>query len=233
MPLLAGLFLAACGPAPSAYLAQPGLTVTGNGSVNLTPDVATVNLGIQTQDTRVAQAVSLNNTIADQVLEAIAALGVEEGDVHTTYFSVWSQPVYDEFGTPTGESTYFSDNTVTITVRQVDQLGEILQQAVDAGANTIHGVTFTVADPSAAQTRARDEAMADAQAKAEQMAAAAGATLGDAISISTSVYLPPVPYYYQRALGGGGEGLGGGGGPPVSAGSYEVQVDVTVVYDLR
>jgi hypothetical protein len=223
------LILAACASAPDAYRANPGLTVIGTGSVKLTPDIATVNLGIQTQNRNVGQAVAQNSTIAARVLEAIGALGVDPADIQTTYFSVWGQPVYDDFGNPTGESTYFADNTVTVTVRQVDRLGEILQEAVDAGANTIHGVTFNVSDPSQAQEEARDSAMADARAKAEQMAAGAGATLGEPMSISTSISLPPVPYYpaYYGLGGGGGEG------PPVSTGSYEVQVQVTVTYAIR
>lgn len=228
--LLATLALSGCAAQTPDYI-QPGITVTGTGSTKVTPDVATVTLGVQSQNERISLAVADNNRRSMLVRQAVLELGVVEGDIRTTYFSVWSQPRYDEFGTLTGETTYFVDNSVLVTVRDVAKLGEILQAAVEAGSNSIQGISFHIEDPTEAEDEARAEAIADAQAKAQELATAAGAQLGEVISISTSVYVPlPFQAYAQGMRGGAG---GGGEGPPVSAGTYEVQVQITMNYELR
>jgi uncharacterized protein YggE len=229
--LLATLLLASCAPQSPSYV-TPGLTVTGTGSVKVPPDLATVTVGVQTQNAQISTAVEDNNRRADRVRQAVLEMGVAEGDIRTTNFSVWSQPGYDEFGTLTDESTYYVDNSVLVTVRDVSQLGALLQAAIDAGANSIQGVSFHVEDPAAAEDQARQEAVSDAQAKAQQLAAAAGAQLGEVTSISTTVYFPFGGPVYERAA----FGLGGGGGAPdlpVATGSYEVQVQITVTYAIR
>lgn len=231
IPLLALLFVVACAPAPANYLV-PGLTVTGMGSVKVTPDIATVTMGVQSQHAQIATAVADNNRRSARVQEAVVGQGVELGDIRSTNFSVWSQPRYDEFGLVTGESTFFVDNIILVTVRDVAKLGEILQAAVDAGSNSIQGINFTVADRSAAETEARDKAVLDARVRAEQLAAASGSQLGAVTSINTSVYFPqPQPFYY------GGMGMGGGGGegaaPTISSGAYEVSVQVTISYEIK
>jgi len=228
--LLATLALSGCAAQAPDYI-QPGITVTGTGSTKVTPDVATVTLGVQSQNERISLAVADNNRRSALVQQAVVEMGVAEGDIRTTYFSVWSQPRYDEFGILTGETTYFVDNTVLVTVRDVAKLGEILQSAIDAGSNSIQGISFHVEDSTEAEDQARAEAIADAQAKAQELADAAGAQLGEVITINTSVYIPYPMEAYARA----GFGMGGGGGeaPPVSLGTYEVQVQITMTYDLR
>lgn len=227
--LLATLALAGCAAQPGDKMPS-GITVTGTGSTKVTPDVATVTLGVQSQNERISLAVADNNRRAALVRQAVVEIGVAEGDIRTTYFSVWSQPRYDEFGTLTGETTYFVDNSVLVTVRDVAKLGEILQAAIGAGSNSIQGISFHVEDPTEAEDEARAEAIADAQARAQELATAAGAQLGEVTSISTSVYFPvPLQAYAMR----GGAGGGGGEGPPVSVGTYEVQVQITVTYAIR
>lgn len=228
--LLATLALSGCAAQTPDYI-QPGITVTGTGSTKVTPDVATVTLGVQSQNERISLAVADNNRRSMLVRQAVLELGVVEGDIRTTYFSVWSQPRYDEFGALTGETTFFVDNSVLVTVRDVAKLGEILQAAVEAGSNSIQGISFHIEDPTEAEDEARAEAIADAQAKAQELATAAGAQLGEVTSISTSVYVPlPFQAYAQGMRGGAG---GGGEGPPVSVGTYEVQVQITMNYELR
>ncbi|MEW6566573.1 MAG: SIMPL domain-containing protein [Chloroflexota bacterium] len=218
---LLSLVLAGCGAAAPAQ--QRSLAVTGTGKVEVAPDIVTVNLGVQTTGEDIAQVVADNNRRAERVKQAVIALGVAEDDVRTISFYVSPQPQYDENGNPTGVTIYWVDNTVTVTLRQIDQLGRLLQAAVDAGANSIQGVSFSVDDPSSAEDQARQLAMEDARARAEMLAQAAGAALGDPISISTSVSVP-APYV---------AGIGGGGGVPVSPGMAEVQVQVYVTYELE
>ena len=224
--LFSAVVLAGCSLLPGGSTERT-VSVTGTGSVSLPPDIVVVNIGVQTQGDNVAQAVAENNRRAQQVTEAILAAGVAEEDVRTTYFSVSPQQQYDPQGMPTGAVTYWVDNTVTATLRQVDQLGGLLEAALGAGANSINNVQYGVDDTSEAELEARQQAMDDARQRAELLAAAAGATLGEPISISTSA--TGTDFAAASAVGG----IGGGAGVPVSAGSTEVQVQVYIVYSLR
>jgi hypothetical protein len=192
------------------------------------PDVVTVNLGVQTRNADVQRAVAENNRIASAIMDAARQVGVADADMQTAYFSVYPQSEYDQFGVLTDEVTYFVDNNLSVRLRDVSRLSELLQNAVDAGATNIYGVSFAIADTSAAEAEARAEAMADAQARATQIAGDAGLTLGEPITISTGITLPQ-PYFYGAAA----YGMGGGGGPPVSTGTNTVTVNVTVSYAVR
>lgn len=204
------------------------ITVPGEGEVQVAPDVVTVNLGVQTRNADVQQAVAENNRIASAIMEAARQVGVADSDMQTAYFTVYPQSAYDQFGGLTDQVTYFVDNNLTVRLRDVSKLSELLQGAVDAGATTIYGVTFAIADTSAAEAEARTEAMADAQARAAQIAGDAGLTLGEPMSITTGVTLPEPVYYSGLA-----SGMGGGGGPPVSTGTNTVTANVTVSYAVR
>jgi uncharacterized protein YggE len=204
------------------------ITVPGEGSVQVAPDVVTVNLGVQTRNADVQRAVAENNRIAAAIMEAARAVGVADSDMQTAYFTVYPQPEYDQFGALTEEVTYFVDNNLSVRLRDVSRLSDLLQGAVDAGATNIYGVAFAIADTSAAEEQARAEAMDDAQARAEQIAADGGLTLGEPIVISTGVIVPPPVFY-----GEGAYGMGGGGGPPVSAGTNTVTANVSVSYAIR
>jgi hypothetical protein len=213
-------------------VARPGtersITVPGEGLVQVAPDVVTVNLGVQTRNADVQRAVSENNRIASAIMDAARMVGVAEADMQTAYFTVYPQSDYDQFGVLTDQVTYFVDNNLSVRLRDVAKLSELLQNAVDAGATNIYGVTFAIADTSAAETEARAKAIADAQARAALIAVNAGLTLGEPLTISTGVTYPEQFYYGAPAYG-----MGGGGGPPVSTGMNTVTVNVTVSYAVR
>jgi uncharacterized protein len=224
--ILAGLLLVGCSPAVDSAVV-PTLSTSGTGIVNVTPDMVTVNLGVQTQDPSVSRAVSENNAAAQAVIDAAGLVGLAASDIQSTYFSVWSQPMYDEFGNPTEDVTYTVDHTLTVKLRDTSKLGDLLQAAIKAGANTVQGVTFGLQDPTPAQDQARDQAMQDGQARAQLLASSAGVTLGKLKSVSTSTYTPPMYGVYAEGLGGGG------GGVPTAPGTQEVQVQVTLVYEIQ
>ena len=167
--LCSAVVLAGCGAA-SGGSAERTVSVTGTGSVSLPPDIVVVNIGVQTQGDNVAQAVAENNRLAQQVTDEILAAGLAPEDVRTTYFSVSPQQQYDPQGNPTGAVSYWVDNTVTAKLRQVDQLGSLLEAALGAGATSINGVTFGVNDTSEAEVQARSRGIAHpARASAERV----------------------------------------------------------------
>ena len=223
--LLTAVLVGGCAGTPGT---ERSITVPGEGKIQVAPDVVTVNLGIQTHNADVQAAVAENNRTAAAIMAAARNAGVGDADLQTAYFTVYPQSVYDQFGALTDQIAYYVDNNLSVRLRDVSRLSELLQSAVDAGASNIYGVTFSIADTSAAEDQARSLAMSDALARAAQIAAASGLVLGDPITISTGVVLPQPIYYGQPAYG-----MGGGGGPPVSTGTNTVTSDVTVTYAVR
>lgn len=228
--LLLSLVLGACSGLSGSGVTRT-LSVTGTGTVTLAPDIVTVSLGVQTQGEDVARTVADNNRRLERVIAAAVEAGLASEDIRTTYFSVSPQQQYDPQGMPTGAVTYWVDNTLTVILRQPETLGSLLQAVLVAGANTIQGVSYGVDDTRQAESEARDEAMEDARERAELLAGAAGAALGDPLSISTVSAGPA--YGASYGLGGIGGGAEAAVAVPVSPGSTQVQVQVYVVYELK
>src|SRR3990172_4050975 len=219
--------LSACSAAGGGA-GQRTVSVTGTGTARLTPDIVVITLGVQTEDEQVAKAVQDNNAMASGVIEAVKAAGVAPADIQTSDFSVSSQSKFDPLGNPTGEVSYFVSNTLTFTLRDIPKLGDLLQAALENGANTVQNVSYSVADPSEALDKARLEAIQDAHDQASQLANATGAQLGPVFNLNE--YSPvPVQQYAAPSFGKGG----GGGVVPTSPGTLEYQVQLYIVYSLR
>lgn len=231
---LAGLLLAGCSGAVGGVTIggyATGLSVNGHGEVSLAPDIAYVTIGVHTQASDVSQAVSQNADQVASVMAALASLGVAQEDMQTSNFNLYTGDNYDPTtGLPSGEKTYTVDNTVNVTVRNLADMGHLLDEAISAGANSIWGVTFDVDDKEAAQAEARDMAMQDAVSEAQGLAQVAGVSLGAVKSISYTqggAYYPP---YY---------GMGGGGGAAEAAstsivpGLITISADVNLTYDIQ
>jgi uncharacterized protein YggE len=206
------------------------ISVNGNAQVILAPDIAYVSIGVHSEAETAKAAVAANNELTQQVVDAIKGQGVDEKDIQTTNFSVYQQQKVGPNGEQQG--VYFAaDNTVYVTIHDLTKIGDILDASVAAGANNIYGITFDVKDKDAAMASGRDQAMADAKAQAEQLASAAGATLGDVQNISYYSN-PPTPYYYDsKALGGGA--AQGATSVPISPGQLTMTVSVSVTYGLK
>ena len=159
--LVMATLLSACGAAPSAQAART-LSVNGTGTISLTPDIAYIYLGVHSEDPSASEAVASNNTQTQKVIDALKNLGIDEKDIRTTNFSIWPSQQYGPDGTVTG-SIYMVDNTVYITVRDLDGLGDLLDSAITAGANSVNSIQFDVADKTEAVKEARAKAMEDAK----------------------------------------------------------------------
>jgi hypothetical protein len=218
------LVLSACGPAVST--AGRTLSVSGTGTVYLTPDIAYLYVGVHVEDPDIATAVETNNVRTQRLMEALIALGIDPIDIQTSNFSVWSYEEYDDLGMRF--TNYSVDNTVYIKVRDLSGLGELLTTVVEAGANNINSITFDVSDKSAALAEARQLAMQNADALAQELAETAGVSVGAIQSITYSEYYPSAYY----GMGGGGASLEGSVAP-ISPGQLQVQVQVNVTYAIK
>ena len=153
-------------------------------------------------------------------------------DIQTSGFSVWTERPYGSEGPSGDELLYHVTNQVAVTIRDLETVETVLGSAIEAGANNIYGVTFSLVDPSQVESEARKKAVADAQAKAQELATLNDVKLGDVVSVS-------------KVLGGGGRyfaggvrevalaaGLGGGGGP-IAPGELELTLQLEIVYTVQ
>ena len=233
------LLLAACGSiaAAPALAADDGesvtrtLSVSGNGQVTMTPDIAYVTIGVQTEGKDAAEAVAENNLKSTNVVEALEGAGIDSKDIKTTNFSIYPQQQYDDSGKPTGEVTYIVNNSVFVTVRDLDTIGDLLNAVVAAGANSIQGIQFDVADKTDALAEAQTKAVANAEGQAENLAEAAGVELGEVITITTFGGPVPLPKYDGR---GGGIALAEAAVEvPISPGEMMISIEVSMVYEIK
>ncbi len=147
------------------------LTVNGDGAASAAPDIADIQLGVETIDEDPKAAIDDNTSAMDSVIEALIDLEVAEDDIQTRSFNMWVEQIYDEDG-PTGEFRYHVVNQITVRVRDIDMTGDVLGAALGAGANNVRGISFGVEDTQALEEAARDAAVDNAVAKAEQLAGA-------------------------------------------------------------
>jgi uncharacterized protein YggE len=226
------LVVSACGPTTINQAAPEHLrtlNVSGVGVVYLTPDIAYINIGVNTQRENASEAVEVNKEQTNAVIKAIRDFGVDAKDIRTTNFSIWSNPVYDPMGQVQG-TNYTVDNTVNVTVRNLDKLGDLLDSAISAGANSIYSIQFDVEDKTKATEDAREKAVKDAKAEAEGLAEAAGLKLGDIQSIS---YYESSPTPYFEGKGGGGGAMDASAPVPIQPGQLAISVTVSLVYTIR
>lgn len=229
--------------AMSTALAAPALaddsrgviTIEGRGEVIAAPDTAFINSGVTTQGATAREALDANTAAMSELIETLKGAGIEARDIQTSGFSVNPNYVYSDARDANGYTLppkivgYQVFNTVTVRVRELPSLGAVLDKAVTVGANTINGVSFSVADPADLYDDARKRAFADARAKAELYAAAAGVALEDIRSISESQgYQPPQPY-----LMGAMAREAAAAPVPVEAGELTFSINVSVTWELQ
>jgi len=232
--LFGAVVLSACGattvaanPAPP----QRTLNVTGTGLVYLTPDVAYINIGVHTEQPTASEAVSTNNDQTHQVITALTNFGVDTKDIRTTNFSIYPNTQYDQQTGKPGTTTYIVDNTVDVTVHQLDKLGDLLDATVQAGANSVNSIQFDVFDKTSAIQQARDQAVKDAQTQAQGLASASGVTLGNVQTIS---FTNNIPQPVTDAYGKGGGGLSAAPASlPINTGQLTLTVTVDMTYEIK
>jgi len=208
---------------------QEGIWVSGQGVVTVTPDIATLRLGVEVQAATVAIAQSQAIEAMDEVMEALTDNGVAEKDIQTQYFSIRQVTKWDRDKEEEVVVGYRVTNMVTAKIRDIDEAGTVIDAVAAAGGDftRIDSIDFSVDDPSAYYEEAREEAMADAKTKAEQLAELAGGRLGKATYISESSQIPPPIYrqdIYEEAIPVAET--------PISPGEMEISLTVQVAYAL-
>ncbi len=231
--MLAALVLSACAPSTVVANAAPPqrlLNVTGTGTVYLQPDVAYINIGVHTELATAAEAVADNNLQTQQVIDALKTFGLKETDIRTAYFSIYPSVQYDPQTNERRGTTYVVDNSVYVTVRDIDKLGDLLDATLSAGANSVNSIQFDVEDKSAATKEARDAAVKDAAQQANELASAAGIKLGELQRIDFYSSVPPQVF---SAYGKGGGGGAEAASVPIQTGQLTITATVSVSYEIK
>jgi uncharacterized protein YggE len=208
------------------------ISVTGTGRVVISPDVADLRVGVSVSRPTVKAAREAAAESMTKVVAALKKLGIADADIQTTILSL--QPVYDYStnSNPPRLTGYQLQNAVAVTVRNLDKVGDAIDDSLAAGATTFDGVSFRVEDPAKAEAQAREAAMAQAKSKAETLAKGAGVSLAGVASISETAAPTPWPVYYARdAIGGAAPDKSVP--TPVQPGTNEVMVTVAVSYLIR
>ncbi len=221
------------GPASADEGEDGQIRVTGVGEVYAAPDMATVSLGVVIEAETASGALRQNSDAVAQLIAALKEEGIAARDLQTSGISV--QPVYSRPSRSTPRANeapkivgYSVRNTVSVRIRDLEKTGTLLDKMVSLGSNSMNGITFSIADPKPLRNEARKAAVADARAKAELYAKAAGVKLGDVKLITEPRAQPPRPVAIQmRAATPVAESA-----VPVEAGELSISARIEIVWAI-
>ena len=204
-----------------------GLHVSGTGVVKASPDIIRASIGVQTFNEEAETAVAINNEKVNAIFLALGEKGISRTDFETTSFNIYSQRDFRR--DPPDQIVGFQvSNIISVTIRNMSRVGEILQATIQAGANNISGINFTVEDTVKLKERARVKAVKDARKKAESIAETLGVKVGKVISLNdASGNYPPVARIEYDVKMAGAE-------VPIQAPSeLEISIIVEVVFGIE
>lgn len=205
------------------------LSVVGTGSASGTPDIAFIQVGIEVQNENVGTAVDEVNQRMNEVIAALKDAGIPETDIRTTNYSVNQQQQPMPAGQTASDTTqdiYVVSNIAQVRVANIDDISNIIQLALDSGANRMYGLNFGIEDSAALISQARQNAVANARARAEELASEFGVTLGEPITIN-EYDSGGTPVAFESA------GMGGAAPAPIiSQGQQSVSIRLEVTFEI-
>jgi uncharacterized protein YggE len=212
-------------PVPSTVAT---ISVSGEGKTSQAPDIAVLNFGIVTGRQATSKAaIAMVAKNMEAILAAVKAAGVEEKDITTQNF--WLSPEYDYNNGSQILRGYQANQSLSVKVRDLDKVGDVLTAATNAGANQAGGVSFSIDNPETAKAKARNDAIAQAKEKAQTIASSLGMKLGKVTSFSEGGGYTPVPMY-ARDMAMGAESKAS---LELPAGEQEITVSVSLTYELE
>ena len=231
---LAGALMTAAALPAQAQSADAAFRATtfnlsATGETKVTPDMATITLGVQNDAPTAAHALSANAVQMNKVVAALKKAGVADRDIQTSNLNVNPQYVYEQ-NKPPRLNGYQASNQVTIQVRDLSKLGQTVDATVSAGATNVGGISFGLQDPQAAEDAAREDAVKALKAKVDLYARATGYNVVRLVSLSEGGgYIPSPPPMPQYAMA---KREMADSFSPVAAGELKVRIDVSATYEL-
>jgi len=237
VPFLTGCSETAQGAKTQVSQQPEGFWVSGTGEVTVTPNLATISLGIQSMEKNVADAQTKAADGMSKLMQALEDSQIDSGDIQTGQFSIDQRTRWNDYNQNYTIIGYEVTNTVTVKVRDINKVGDIIDTAVQAGGDLIriNNLYFSVEEPSVYYKEAREKAIANARDKAEQYARLLGATLGKPTYVvegtqSSNIYgnyyggnysFPTASVAYSLAES-----------TSISPGENKITLNVTVSYEL-
>jgi uncharacterized protein YggE len=205
------------------------ISVTGAGVASATADQATLNIGVEVTEETAGAAIAGNAELMAAVIESMKNNGIDEDDIKTTSYNVYPQYNWKEDGREL--IGYTVSNMVQVIVKDIDNVGNIIDVAGDAGANSIHGISFGLSEEKMAELKenAYVLALGDAQDKADLIAETLGLTISGVQSVSESSYVPVKSYmdYAEASMDGA---ISSRAPTPIVSGDLSVSVNVHIVF---
>lgn len=231
--LILALIPVACTAADPAFCPENTLSVSGSGEMMTTPDIAQVTVGVQTENADVRTAQQENARIMDGMIAALLAAGIPREDIQTAGYSIY--PVYDESVRPFGQKVRYYQviSMVQVTVRDISRTGEVIDIAVNNGANQVSSVSFSLSPEREQAIRGQVITMAakNARADADVAASATGVTITGVKSVNVGqVY---VPFAYDNRYSGTAEMKASAVPTPIEPGQVRVTAQVSISYLIR
>ncbi|MFN8373699.1 MAG: SIMPL domain-containing protein [Anaerolineae bacterium] len=206
------------------------ITVTGVGTAYGEPDVAYISVGADFTSENAGEAFAQASDTLNAVRDALLALGIAEQDLQTTNVSIYPQDNYNPADGSISGRIYRVSSAIDITIRDVTMIEDVINAAIGAGANNLYNLSFGIADPATLEQDARTQAVANARARAEQLAGLLGVTVGEPIIISETLNNGSSPIPVANAVAD--RAFGGGGGVPVDTGRMMVSVTVQITFRI-
>jgi uncharacterized protein len=215
-------------PAAPATTLPRTITVLGEGTVATQPDVAQIQVGVEVTGDNAQEASAEAAGTMQAILDALKEVGIAAKDIQTSGYNIFVERPMTPDGTASGAVIYRVHNSVSVIVRDLDTVGDVLDAAIEAGANNIYGVNFGLDDPDEVMAEARSKAAEDALARAEELAGLHGVALGEVVSISEVISGMGIPAYDSVNVS---LGMGSAAGP-ISPGEMKMTARLQVVYAI-
>lgn len=204
------------------------VSFSGEGKVFAKPDVAEINLSVVNEEKTVIAAQDKNTKAMNKIIGILKNSAVAEKDIKTTSYNIY--PRYDWIEGKQKLAGYRVEQTVAVKMRDFEKVGKIIDEAVSAGANQIGQLQFTIDEPEQLKEQARDEAISDAEKKAERVARILGVRLVRVVRFSETGTEPPIFRFSKMMEAGAG---GGAEAPQIEAGEQEIVSNVTVEWEIN
>jgi hypothetical protein len=201
------------------------VTVSATGAATAVPDEARVGTGVVTEAATAREALTANNAAMAKLIAALKENGIEPQDIQTSGFNLNPRYTNPRDGQPPVIDGYQAANQVTVHVRDLDKIGEVLDKLVSVGANQMNGITFEVSTAETLRDAARKDAIANARRRAELFAAAAGVKVGKVVSITEGAMIEPRPFVKAGRMAAMDA-------VPVERGTQSLEATVTVTWEL-
>ncbi|MDD2646930.1 MAG: SIMPL domain-containing protein [Patescibacteria group bacterium] len=227
--LLLTLSVSQIGGWKAKFNPQQNISVSGEGKAIGIPDIGLVTLSVVTDKLTAKEVMQENSSKMNEIIKFVKDSGVDVKDIQTTGY--YLSPRYDWRDGIRIDRGYELTSSISVKMRNLDKVSEIIDGAVSRGANQVGDIQFIIDDKEKLRNDAREKAIAQAKEKARDIAKSVGFSLGRVVSFSENdgTYTYSQPIYLDKAM----SGIGGGGAPSIEQGSQEITVNVTLGFELR